>query len=71
MKISKTKMNLQVVRNQLDDAYNLLEKAFNTIDSMKLSNEIKDSINSIDISAILCLKRDIEEVIEQTKNMTE
>jgi hypothetical protein len=71
MKISKTKMNLQVVRNQLDDAYNLLEKVFNTLDSMKLSNEIKDSINLIDISTILCLKRDVEEVMEQTKNMTE
>lgn len=63
-RINKTKKNLQNVWDDLDMACGLLENSFNNLCSMSISDNIKNSMDQIDITAIVSLKNEIEELIE-------
>jgi len=65
MRVNKTKKNLQMVWKLLDDACGSLDNAFTMLGSMSSIPSIKDSVESIDFSAIVNLKNEIEELIEQ------
>ena len=68
MRINKTKKNLQEVWQKLDNAYESLENAFTILASMtKLPGNIINGMESIDLSAIIGLKCDIEELMEKEK----
>lgn len=66
VRINKTKSNLERVWENLDNACGSLENAFFDIASMvEMPEEIKKGYEGIDFSAIVNLKNEIEEMIEE------
>lgn len=62
MRINKTKSSLNITWQLLDDACGDLDNAIFSLQHMTgLSEEIVNTMNSIDISAIVALKNYIEE----------
>jgi len=60
-KIYKTKNNLQKVWNELDKAYEHLERALYDLNSMSnLPKDLARDIERFDISEISCMKLNIE-----------
>lgn len=60
-----TKNQLEMVWEQLDTACGALDNAIYTLTSMsKLPDDVKQSIERIDISAIISLKNKIEELMQ-------
>lgn len=60
-RINKTKNRLMEVWNDLDKAYECMEKSLEKISSMSnLSYELEQEINNFDISAISNLKQHVE-----------
>lgn len=64
-RVNKTKNNLQEVWNDLDLAYENMEKAFEKMAAMVgLPDELEREINNFDMSAISSLKQHIEIMME-------
>lgn len=64
-RMNKTKSNLEIIWNQLDDASGSLYNALTNISSMSgIPKDIEDVIAMIDLSAIDSLKDKIEELIK-------
>lgn len=58
---NKTKNRLMEVWNDLDEAYECMERSLRKLSSMSnLSNELEQEINNFDISAISSLKQHVE-----------
>lgn len=66
-RLNKTKSNLELIWQQLDDACGSLDNAFDNIGSMTNLENIKADASQIDLSAIVDLKNQIEELIEEKK----
>lgn len=63
-RVNKTKNNLQKVWDNLDKAYELLESAMMDLYSMSnISSNLKNDIESFDLTAITSLKNHVEELI--------
>jgi len=63
-----TKNNLEIIWEQLDDACGSIDNAMMNINSIgKIPQDIKDKANSIDFSAIVSLKNEIEEILNKMK----
>lgn len=68
-RVNKTAKSLQIVWNNLDKAYQHMERALDDLNLMQnLPDELKNDMERFDISKISCLKNDIEELIEQLKS---
>lgn len=60
-RVNKTKNRLMEVWNDLDRAYECLERSLERISSMSnLSDELEQEMNNFDISAISSLKQHVE-----------
>lgn len=60
-RINKTKNRLMEVWNDLDEAYERMEKSLEKLYSMSnLSDELEQEMNNFDISAISSLKQHVE-----------
>lgn len=60
-RINKTKNRLMEVWNDLDEAYERIEKSLEKLYSMSnLSDELEQEMNNFDISAISSLKQHVE-----------
>lgn len=60
-RINKTKGRLMEVWNDLDEAYDRMEKSLEKLSLMSnLSDELEQEINNFDISAISSLKQHVE-----------
>jgi len=72
-KVYKTEKNLQKVWDNLDEAYEHIEKEHieKAIEDLSLMSsipdEVKRDVERFDISAISCLKCDVEELISRLK----
>ena len=65
-RLNKTTNNLQSVWNDLDLAYEYMEKAIDKMCSMSgLPIELRNQVDRFDISAISALKEHIEIVMEE------
>lgn len=64
-RLNKTKSNLELIWQQLDDACGSLDNAFDNIGRIVGEEQIKDDASRIDFSAIVDLKNQIEELIEK------
>ena len=63
-RINKTMNNLQAVWNDLDLAYENMEKAIEKMSAMVgLPDELKREINNFDISTISSLKQHVESMM--------
>lgn len=65
MRINKTKKNLQMIWQLLDDAAGSLDQAFHLLSSMSNITDIEDEAEKIDISAIVSLKNEVEELMNK------
>lgn len=71
-RVNKTEKNLQTVWNNLDKAYEYMEKALDNLSLMaNIPDGIKDDMERFDISRIGCLKEDVEGLIEEVKKNKE
>lgn len=60
-RVNKTKNRLMEVYNDLDEAYERMERSLEKLSSMSnLSDELEQEINNFDISAISSLKQHVE-----------
>lgn len=60
-RVNKTKNRLVEVWNDLDKAYEYMERSLEKLSSMSnLSGELEQEINNFDISAISSLKQHVE-----------
>lgn len=60
-RINKTQNRLMEVWNDLDEAYEHIERSLEKLSSMSnLPDELKQEINNFDISAISSLKQHVE-----------
>lgn len=60
-RVNKTKNSLMEVWNDLDEAYERMERSLEKLSAMSnLSDEIKQEMNNFDISAISSLKQHVE-----------
>jgi len=67
-RVNKTEKNLQTVWDNLDKAYELMERALSDLSLMaNIPNDVKDDMERFDLSKISCLKGDVEELIEELK----
>lgn len=65
-RINKTIPNLQKVWDELDAAYENMEKAFEMINAMSnIPEELSDEMDRFDMSAISSLKEHIEMIMEE------
>lgn len=63
-RINKTKNRLMEVWNDLDEAYECMERSLDKLSSMSnLLDELEQEINNFDISAISSLKQHVEMLI--------
>ena len=68
MRVYKTANNLQKVWDDLDNACGLIENSMEKLSRMSnIPKDLKDSIESIDFSAIVGLKNEVEELLENLK----
>ena len=66
MRVNKTDKNLQKVGESLDDACGSLDNALTTLNLMtNIPTNVKRKIESIDCTAIVNLKNDIEELMNK------
>lgn len=66
-RINKTKGNLMDIWNDLDEAYERIEKSLEKLSSMSgLSKEFTDEIDRFDISAISGLKQRVEMILDES-----
>lgn len=64
-RINKTKKRLMGVWNDLDEAYERMERSLEKLSSMSnLSDEFKQEMNNFDISAISSLKQHVEVLLD-------
>lgn len=64
-RVNKTKNRLMEVWNDLDEAYERMEKSLEKLSAMSnLSSEIEQEINNFDISAISSLKQHVEIMLD-------
>lgn len=64
-RVNKTKNRLMEVWNDLDEAYEQMEKSLEKLSAMSnLSSEFEQEINNFDISAILSLKQHVEIMLD-------
>lgn len=67
-KVYKTEKNLQNVWDNLDKAYEYMERALEDLGLMSsIPEELKNDAERFDISAISCLKGEVEELISKLK----
>lgn len=67
-RINKTRNNLQLVYDYLDDACGFLENArYNIADMVDMPERVVELSEQIDISHIVALKQEIEKMIEEKK----
>ena len=67
-RVYKTEKNLQNILNNLDKAYEHMEKAIDDLSSMvNIPDELKNDVERFDISAISCLKAEVEELLLKLK----
>ncbi len=60
-RVNKTKNRLMEVWNDLDEAYERMERSLEKLSSMSnLSDELEQEINNFDISSISSLKQHVE-----------
>ena len=60
-KVNKTKNRLMEVWNDLDEAYEHMERSLEKLSAMSnLSDELEQEINNFDISAISSMKQYVE-----------
>jgi hypothetical protein len=65
-RINKTKNRLMEVWNDLDEAYDRMEKSLEKLSLMSnLSDELEQEINNFDISAISSLKQHVEMLLDE------
>lgn len=65
-KIKQTKGRLMEVWNDLDEAYDRMEKSLEKLSLMSnLSDELEQEINNFDISAISSLKQHVEMLLDE------
>lgn len=65
-KINQTKGRLMEVWNDLDEAYDRMEKSLEKLSLMSnLSDELEQEINNFDISAISSLKQHVEMLLDE------
>ena len=65
-KINQTKGRLMEVWNDLDEAYDRMEKSLEKLSLMSnLSDELEQEINNINISAISSLKQHVEMLLDE------
>lgn len=68
-RVNKTEKNLQKIWDDLDNACGLLDNSFTNLSSMSgLPKGLEKSIDAIDFSAIVGLKNEVEELLEQIKS---
>lgn len=64
-RINKTKNRLMEVWNDLDEAYERMERSLEKLSSMSnLSDELEQEMNNLDISAISSLKQHVEIMLD-------
>lgn len=64
-RINKTKNRLMEVWNDLDEAYERMERSLEKLSAMSnLSSEFEQEINNFDISAISSLKQHVEIMLD-------
>lgn len=64
-RVNKTKNNLQTVWNDLDAAYEHMERAIEKLTNMVgLPDELAKMVEQYDLSEISILKQEIEELME-------
>lgn len=67
-KIYKTEKNLQNIWDNLDKAYEYMERALEDLSRMQsLPDELKNDVERFDISEISCIKNEVEEIISKLK----
>ena len=67
-RINKTEKNLRTIYENLDKAYECMERVLEDLYLMQtLPDELKTDMERFDISKISCLKGDVEELIEEIK----
>lgn len=65
IRVNKTMNNLQAIWNDLDSAYENMEKAIEKMSAMiGLPDELEQEINNFDISAISSLKQHVESMMD-------
>lgn len=65
-RVNKTKNRLMEVWNDLDEAYERMERSLEKLSSMSnLSDELKQEMNNFDISAISSLKQHVEILLDE------
>ena len=69
-RINKTQNNLQSVWNNLDLAYEHMERAIEELSQMTgLSDEFERIVEQYDLSEISIMKQEIEELMEKTNGI--
>ena len=67
-RVNKTEKNLQTIWDNLDKAYEYMERALDDLSLMvNIPDDIKNDMERFDISRIGCLKEDVETLIEKLK----
>jgi hypothetical protein len=67
-KIYKTEKNLQNILDNLDNAYERMEKVIEDLSLMvNIPDGLKNDVERFDISAISCLKAEVEELLLKLK----
>ena len=69
-RINKTQNNLQSIWNNLDLAYEHMERAIEDLSQMSgLSNELEKMIEQYDLSEISMIKQEVEELMENANGI--
>lgn len=69
-RINKTQNNLQSVWNNLDLAYEHMERAIEDLSQMiGLSDELEKMVEQYDLSEISIMKQEVEELMENTNGI--
>ena len=67
-RVNKTEKNLQTIWDNLDKAYEYMERALDDFFfKVNIPDDIKNDMERFDISRIGCLKEDVETLIEKLK----
>lgn len=65
-RVNKTKNRLMEVWNDLDEAYERIERSLEKLSAMSnLSDELEQEINNFDIFAISSLKQHVEMLLDE------
>lgn len=68
-RINKTIKNLQEIWDKLDGAYELMENAFEALESMSgIPDDLKKEIDRFDLSSISSLKQRIEMIMQEKES---